>query len=86
MEYSPYQRFSYRCGVKSSLGEAELAADNLFMERLRDARAIPYGAEPLLGYLLGTEFEVKNLRILLSGYSISLPQKTVRERMRDSYV
>ena len=86
LEYSPYRKFPYRCGVRSSLGEAELVADNLFMERLRDARAVPYGAEPLLGYLLGTEYEVKNLRILLSGYSISLPQKTVRERMRDSYV
>ncbi len=86
LEYSPYRKFSYRCGVRSSLGEAELAADDLFMERLRDARAVPYGAEPLLGYLLGTEYEVKNLRILLSGYSISLPRKTVRERMRESYV
>ena len=47
---------------------------------------IPFGAEPILGYLLAVEYEVKNLRILLAGYGISLPRDTVRERMRSSYV
>lgn len=86
LQYSAYEKISYRGGVDVPLWQIELAADNFFMERLRDARTVPYGAEPLLGYLLGSEYEGKNLRILLSGYSISLPQKTLRERMRNSYV
>ena len=86
LSYSPYEKFAIRSGADASLSKAELAADDFFMDRLGLARGIPYGAEPLLGYLLGVEYEVKNLRILLSGYSISLPPKTVRERMRSSYV
>lgn len=86
LEYSSYERLT-RSGAKSaSLSAVELAADQIFMERVRHARSVPYGAEPLLGYLLGVEYEVKNLRILLSGYSIGLSPKNIRERMRIGYV
>ena len=75
LEYSAYRKLAYRVGESASIGQIELAADNFFMEQIREARRIPYGAEPLLGYLLATEYEVKNLRILMSGYSISLPPR-----------
>ena len=69
-----------------SLGRAEQVADDLFMEQVRVTKSIPYGAEPLLGYLLGCEYEVKNLRILLLGYANEPTRKSVWERMRSSYV
>ena len=40
----------------------------------------------LIGYLLGSEYEVRNLRILLAGLEAGLPAATLRERMRESYV
>ena len=39
-----------------------------------------------IGYLLGSEYEVRNLRILLAGLEAGLPAATLRERMRESYV
>ena len=86
LEFSVYDKFAYRGGVSVSLGEAEQAADDLFMEQARVAKSIPYGAEPLLGYLLGCEYEVKNLRILLSGYAAARADGSVWERIRSSYV
>ena len=56
------------------------------MQRIREARLIPYGAPPLIGYLLGSEYEVRNLRIVLAGVEAGLPMQTVRERIRESYV
>lgn len=86
LEYSPYEKLTRSGGRSASLMAVELTADEIFMDQVCRARAIPYGAEPLLGYLLGVEYEVKNLRILLSGYSIGLSPKNIRERMRIGYV
>ena len=84
--YSPYEKIVLRNARHASIGAVERACDNFFMSTVRSARMIPYGAEPIIGYLLATEYEVKNLRILLSGLEISLSQKEIRERMRISYV
>ncbi len=84
--YSPYESVVLRDARRASLGAVERACDNFFMSTVRSAHMIPYGAEPILAYLLATEFEVKNLRILLSGREIALSQKEIRERMRISYV
>lgn len=86
LEFSAYDKLAYRVGADASLGRAEQVADDLFMEQVRVAKSVPYGAEPLLGYLLGCEYEVKNLRILLLGYANEPTRKSVWERMRSSYV
>ncbi len=86
IEYSAYERIVVRGIRGASLGKVERACDDFLMQTVREARMIPYGAEPIIAYLLATEYEVKNLRILLSGHEISLPQKEIRERMRISYV
>ena len=86
MGYSAYESVVLRDARHASLGAVERACDNFFMSTVRSARMIPYGAEPIIAYLLATEFEVKNLRILLSGQEISLSQKEIRKRMRLSYV
>ena len=84
--YSPYEKIVLRDARHASIGAVERSCDSFFMGTVRTARMIPYGAEPIIAYLLATEYEVKNLRILLSGMEISLPKKEIRERMRVSYV
>ena len=87
LEYSPYERFALTVnGTASTLTEVECAADNFFMALIREAKKCPYGAEPLMGYLLASEFESRNLRILLAAFELGLSTQTVRERMRDCYV
>lgn len=85
--YTPYEDFAKE--IKScdgSLAQIERAADDAFMKRLKKAKMESTGPEVLLGFLLGHEVEVKNLRILLSGKEAGLDQDTIRERIRESYV
>ena len=69
-----------------SLTAIECSLDNAWMRQIKTVKFIPYGAEVIIAYLLAWEYEVRNLRILLSGREVGLPTKTIRERMRDSYV
>ncbi|MBE6633611.1 MAG: hypothetical protein E7620_04615 [Ruminococcaceae bacterium] len=73
-------------GASASLSEIERAADNSMINYLKERRRGALGSEVLLGYLLGSEYEVRNLRILLSGLEIGLSEQALRERIRSSYV
>ena len=73
-------------GAESSLSELERAADNAMINDIKERRRGALGAEVLLGYLLGSEYEIRNLRILLSGLEIGLSEQALRERIRNSYV
>lgn len=68
------------------LFEAECAADNFLMTLIRKARLISFGAEIPVAYLLATEAENKNLRILLAGKQAGLDRETILRRMRACYV
>ena len=85
--YSPYEDFAkdVKAGDKT-LGQLERAADDAFMRRLKEAKMESMGPEVLIGFLLGHEMAVKNLRILLSGKEAGLDNDTIRERIRESYV
>ena len=82
-----YRRFALAVnGTDATLTEIERAADNDFMALVREAKSYPYGAEPLLGYLLASEYESRNLRIILAAFEAGLSVLTVEERIRDCYV
>lgn len=85
--YSPYEDFAkdVKAGDRT-LGQLERAADDAFMRRLKEAKMESMGPEVLIGFLLGHETAVKNLRILLSGKEAGLDNDTIRERIRESYV
>ena len=87
LAYSPYAAFAET--VKENgyrLTAMEKAADNALMERVRQARYVPFGPEVPVAYLYGVEAEIKNLRILLSGRLAGLGTGEIRERLRESYV
>ena len=69
-----------------TLTAAERLADDYRMNILR-ARRFDMGAlETMVAFLLGHEYAVRNLRILLSGKEAGLDTATIRERIRESYV
>ena len=72
--------------MNQSLSVLEKCADNFRMAMARDIVYIPYGAEVLMGYIIGHETEIQNLRILLAGKDAGIGSELIRERMRDSYV
>ena len=87
LSYTGLEKFAKSAtDTDRTLAGLELASDNAFMDLARSAKMIPYGAEIPVGFIIGREYEVKNLRILLAGKSVGLPTASIRERMRLSYV
>lgn len=64
----------------------ERTADAVFMARVREARWTPVGIEPLVAFLIATEYDVRNLRIVIAGKEAGLDREKIRERIRDGYV
>lgn len=79
---SEYLTDSGRC----SLAEIEKRCDDLYMDRVKKTKFLPFGAPLLCAYLIAVEYEVKNLRIILAGKRAGLSPEKLRERVRVSYV
>ncbi|MBO5416280.1 MAG: V-type ATPase subunit [Clostridia bacterium] len=86
LEYSRYAELVKQVEQTSPLYLIEKAADDLWMERARKAKYIPFGAPVIVGYLVALEYEVKNLRIILAGKDAGLNSDVIKERLRTSYV
>ena len=76
---------SFAKGDKT-LSNAEKLADNYWMSLILANKFVPDGLEVMIAFLAAHEYEVKNLRILLSGKEAGIATATIRERIRDSYV
>ncbi|NPV79380.1 MAG: hypothetical protein HPY52_03745 [Firmicutes bacterium] len=78
--------------LKPQHGEArgiwrfERDSDDFLIEYLKGSKYVAFGPEPVIGYLLGKEHEVKLIRMLLVGKANGLPREAIRERLRDTYV
>ena len=66
--------------------DVDLAMDNLYLELAKEGARAPFGAEIAIGYLVGIEYAVKNLRILLVAKETGADDATVGRRMRENYV
>lgn len=86
LTFTAYEKFAAEAGGEVGLTIVERAADNALMEYVRTAKMIPYGIEPIFGYLVAVEYEVRNLRIVLSGIEAGLDRTLIRERIRRNYV
>lgn len=73
-------------GTEATLTAVEREADNLFMEKLLAVRYVSFGPEIPTAYLLAYEYEVRNLRIIISGKRVGLDTQVIRERIRKNYV
>ncbi len=60
--------------------------DNQKMEFVKDALYVPFGIEPIVGYLQAKETEVMNLRMILTGKISGMDDALIKERLRDTYV
>ena len=83
-EYSAFaEKFLMSDGALST---AEKLADNYWMSLVLENKFVPAGLEVMIAFLAAHEYEVKNLRIVLSGKEAGIAVATIRERIRDSYV
>ncbi|MGB9594932.1 MAG: V-type ATP synthase subunit C [Candidatus Poribacteria bacterium] len=69
-----------------SLATFEKLADNFLINYIKPAKYIIFGIEPLIGYLLAKENEIKLIRIIMTGKLNELPTEIINERLRDTYV
>ncbi len=72
-------------GDAPTLGAVEKAADDLWMGMVRDGARVAFGAPIAAGYLIGWEWAVRNIRIVLSAKEAGVSQEALRERLRVSY-
>ncbi|WP_426349596.1 V-type ATP synthase subunit C [Alloiococcus sp. CFN-8] len=70
----------------SSLALLEKNIENYIMDYMKRAKTIPFGIEPIIGYLYAKENEIKLLRIIMVGQLNNVSPEVIRERLRDSYV
>lgn len=66
--------------------QVEKNADDCLMAFVQTAKFVPFGAEVAIGYLVGLETAVKNIRIVLAGKAAGLSADVLRQRVRESYV
>lgn len=69
-----------------SLTAFERACDNAVTAYVAEAKRVPFGEQPVVGYLYAREAELTAIRIIMSGRMAGLDGDTIRERLRDAYV
>ena len=69
-----------------SLAVFEKLSDNYLIDYIKPAKYIIFGVEPLIGYFLAKEHEIKLIRIIMIGKLNDLPTEIINERLRDTYV
>ena len=83
---TPYAAFAMAVKNGRQLFEIEREADRFIMNLVREVRWLPFGAELSVAYLIGLEYGLKNVRIILAGKEAGLSDTVIRERIREMYV
>lgn len=60
-------------------------ADNFLMEKLRDARVVPFGLFPLFALLQAKNMEIKTVRLIIRGLLAGAEESDIVKRVRDGY-
>jgi len=69
-----------------SFSKLEKLADDYIINIVKKTKYNTFGIEPLIGYLIAKETEIKNLRIVMVGKINNISNDIIRERLRKSYV
>ncbi len=64
----------------------EKLCDDMRIKYVGDARYISFGIEPVVGFLIAKESEIKNLRVILTGKLSGTEPEIIKERLRETYV
>ncbi len=71
---------------RQRLSDLDRICEDHYMEKARDAKNVSYGPEPVCAYLIALEYEIKNVRIILSAKRAGLDRQSIEKRLRQSYV
>lgn len=73
-------------GGGDAIARFSLAADNLMVKFVQQARMVLRGPEVLLGYLIAREMEIKTVRVILTCLRNRIPVEKARELARLTYL
>lgn len=79
-----YQRASEALLV--SFADFEKSCDNIKINFIKKAKNSFFGFEPIMAFLIGKEYELQTLRIILSCKLNDVNTDIIRERLRELYV
>ncbi len=68
-----------------SFTSIEKLCDDALIHYAKDAKYISFGIEPLIGFAVGRQMEIKSVRIIMSGKTAGLSADLIRERVRETY-
>ena len=69
-----------------SLTAFEKACDDAVTSFVMGAKAVPFGVEVVIGYLVAKEIEFTAVRIIMASRMAGISGDIIRERLRESYV
>ena len=69
-----------------SLTAFEKACDDAVTATAAQAKAVAFGVEVVIGYLVAKEIEFTAVRVIMAGRMAGLGGETIRERLRETYV
>lgn len=69
-----------------SLSGLEKEADDSLIETVRPAKYKSFGIDPIIGFFVARETEIKNLRLIFTAKQLNMPVEDIKRRLRLSYV
>ncbi len=60
--------------------------DDMIMGHVKQAKYVAFGLEPLAGYIIAKENEIKLIRMILMGKLNEIPSERIKEMVREGYV
>ncbi|MBZ4645053.1 MAG: V/A-type H+/Na+-transporting ATPase subunit [Petroclostridium sp.] len=90
LRYTPYGVFCEE-GIENfkstgNLTNFEKLSDDFVISFIKKAKYVSLGIEPLVGYLMAKENEIKIARIIMVGKINNISNEIIRERLREAYV
>ncbi len=64
----------------------ERLVDDHMTELVREGRGVPFGPEPVFGFLWGVRVEALNLRVIAAGVAAGAPRERLAQDIRKTYV
>ena len=87
--YEYLEQTSYRdCvdAIRVSPAAFDRWCDNRMIRMLKPQKYNPFTVSPVIAFVLAKEYEIRSVRLILSGQRNGLDMEKIRERLRESYV
>lgn len=85
-KYARYRSIATLIENGAPLSEIEKLCDNIYIKKVSEAKGELFGAAVPMGYIIGWEYAIMNLRIIIAAKSAGVSAATIKESLRDSYV